>query len=494
MADLEQTISVGDLVKFIAAGDGNTDNGGPALGSLGKVISISGKAAYGSICVKLDKVGHYDEWWTVPSKLEVLGHDHDFSDVKADEPDEVPAKPAWDLSLITASLSGSGVKYARGHVRLESQGIRLQGQALTTGNKWEDSYSSISDGLRAYIKKLPLDCPSVANTGTMYARCMMRRDGSMPYGVRVQIPGPAFNREWGAEFVIAHLACAPKLPAGLPDDATACQKDTTSPATSPTCEHGFVSVEGMAACPDCPCPWPHEPAGQPLAVGDKVVLVKDGDADGCKHGPKVGSTGVVHALTEAGCVCGTFTVKVDKGWGGTYWTATADHWAKLLSPVKPKEPTSPSAFASSSKGIDSTCVNCGHSAGKHYSGGHKASGEHFAPPLCPDPHAVCPVCGPCGPQPMAIHTLDGVCKGNPSAYKPSPGVGGLLLNGSTCANCSHAKSAHYPGGHKSSFDPPLCPNWKATCPSHGIVGPTPLAIHAISCTDVPMVPSTGVPF
>jgi hypothetical protein len=441
------SIAVGDLVKFIGKGDGQGTLGGPPIGATGKVTHTGGKAAYGSIRVELDAPWnkHYSEWWTIPSKLEVLGlvsledeyqakfgkPNPDTGDVchecgkdwayhsgstcptiaeATDSPDSpvadtpAAASPAWDLESLTVSLSGSGAKYARGHIRLESKGIRLQGNSPINGNKWEDSYSSISDGLRGYIKSLTLDCPSVANTGTMYARCLIRRDGSNPYAVRVQIPGNKFNREWGAEFVISHMANASKLPGSQPGDAAKL-------ATSPTI---LTEPAGMPV---------HEPAGQELAVGDKVVMVKEGDADGCTHGPKLGVMGVVSDImkVEEAMICGTVKVKVE-GCGGLYWTATANHWAKLASPVLPKEPTSPSAYA------------------------------------------------------------------------PNKNILGVAIPGTSCVNCGKAKSAHYPGDAASAYDPPLCPDMQAHCPTHGMVGPVPLAIHAIVCMAIPKVPSTGVPF
>ena len=56
-------------------------------------------------------------------------------------------------------------------------------------------------------------------------------------------------------------------------------------------------------------------------VGDYVILVKRGDADGCSGGPNVGTTGVIKSY-RVNSACGPYLVTLDN-YGG--WWTDASH-------------------------------------------------------------------------------------------------------------------------------------------------------------------------
>jgi hypothetical protein len=194
----------------------------------------------------------------------------------------------WNLTEPTSSLEpGSKSVYVRGHIRVTGKvGIRLQGVS-SLGISWEENVGPVSRKLVAYVKAIPHTCPSVAKTATSYAPCLLRRENATG-AVRVQIAGPESNRPWGMEFVIPKLVSAKHLP-----------------SLDPTC------IPPMA-----------------FAIGDEVVIVKEGDGNGCQGGPAVGTVGHIVAI-EVIAACGPFVFKHEHG----KWYTTAAHLAKV-------EPTS----------------------------------------------------------------------------------------------------------------------------------------------------------
>lgn len=317
-----------------------------------------------------------------------------------------------ELDLLTTSLHpGSSQAYARGHVRVLVNGrLRLQGSM--NGMTWEEQTSPVSETLRTYVEALPHTCKSIANTETTYAPCQFRREGD--YGkVRVQLAGPVLNRPWGAEFVLSCPARS-KMPPG-PAAIT-----TTDPTTTTTkeLEAGLVP--------------PYDPAAM-YAVADKVVIIKEGDGNGCGGGPKVGTVGAISYLSDNSTGCGpisfTYGSKVK-----SYWSLTAEHiahvpkpafefapdWKEKIAPLA--GPTPPLAFkAHPTKMI---CANCGYSKGAHYPGGSgKPDGlPHYRPFLCPQDN-VCPYCTGKGKVPLEIH----LASVHPSKVKADPPFVGQVI-------------------------------------------------------------------
>ena len=103
----------------------------------------------------------------------------------------------------------SATMYLPAQVRAtNTEAIKFQGE----GNMEIEVFA---DGkIVNWLKAQPATKPSVAGTGVMYTACqVVAHDKKDPKvadfkgPVRVQINGPALNRDWGAEFVVDH----PKL-------------------------------------------------------------------------------------------------------------------------------------------------------------------------------------------------------------------------------------------------------------------------------------------
>jgi hypothetical protein len=99
--------------------------------------------------------------------------------------------------------------YLPGQVRaVNPESIKFQGEGSMELEVYADSK------IVEWLKKQPATKGSVAGTGVMYTPCqLVAHDKADPKvagfagPVRVQINGPALNRDWGAEFVVDH----PKL-------------------------------------------------------------------------------------------------------------------------------------------------------------------------------------------------------------------------------------------------------------------------------------------
>jgi len=200
---------------------------------------------------------------------------------------ETLSPPPWPMGQSVASLHpGSTSLYVTGHIRkINDTAVRIQ---------WgkHETAAVASTPLADYIAARPQTCPSVAGTGTLYARARLRQEG--PGKVRVQVEGPALNREWGAEFV---LSCEADIRLGT-QGITAYVTLKDSPVTD-----GFK-------------------------IGDTVVIVEQGDGNGCKGGPAVGTVGTLEKSSGSGCGPWDFCHA-----NGT-WALTASHIAH----VPPSEP------------------------------------------------------------------------------------------------------------------------------------------------------------
>jgi hypothetical protein len=123
--------------------------------------------------------------------------------------------------------------------------------------------------------------------------------------MRVQIAGPEYNRPWGVEFVL------------------------------PMVGH----VNALAPCPDVPSPTVPEPSSDDdFKIGDKVIIIKQGDGDGCNGGPPVGATGTLADGTAYANSCGEYKfVPDDKS--KSSWLLTVAHIAHLV-----PDPTHPGQY------------------------------------------------------------------------------------------------------------------------------------------------------
>lgn len=275
----------------------------------------------------------------------------------------------WALDVEDTSLSGSSTPYRRGHIRVvDTKHLRLQGHKYNAPSKtWEDTSHGVSGALVKYLTVLPHTCPSVANTGTSYIPCRLRRLGKT---VRVQVAGPEFNRPWGVEFDLPGLAFAPDCigPVTLPPPATpkapkvgdvfynpsknecqitAISKDLVTgknltenfnfEITLTSYTHGLTSgFYTLKLKPPCR-----------FAVGDKVVVMVQGDGcgknkltDGCSNGPLVGTVGTITVVGEK-AVCGSLVLAYLKNGKPSHWTCTPAHLAHVPVPTKNAAPFVP---------------------------------------------------------------------------------------------------------------------------------------------------------
>ena len=131
---------------------------------------------------------------------------------------------SWVLGVAVKSLHpDSATMYESGQVRVCDIGLRLQGRRKigVALKEWEDTVPKVSEKLRVWLgSTVSHSCESIAGSGTKYAPAQFRRDESGPYAVRVQIPGPEFNRPWGAEFVLPLAPGVAAKLAKLPEPAS----------------------------------------------------------------------------------------------------------------------------------------------------------------------------------------------------------------------------------------------------------------------------------
>lgn len=275
----------------------------------------------------------------------------------------------WPLDEPTVSLSGSTVVYSRGHIRIIGmRKARAQGQGSPTGGDgWEEILFPLSDKLVDWIKTLPHTCSSVAGTDTKYVPCLIRQEHGQ--AVRFQIPGPEFNRPWGAEFVWPHLGkhssvAAP--PAGPPSPLTSYKGTAVGASATSEPTSGFEPIDYTGG----------------FKVGDEVKFIKSGDGDGCSPGPAVGTVGKIMKIhpNEPGYTEGCGVLVVRYGMHDDTWSTTPGHLALATVPVKPlllaKFPGHWEKGSYSTDNLAIRCLTCGYRFGNHYG----ATGES----------AVCP--------------------------------------------------------------------------------------------------------
>lgn len=109
-------------------------------------------------------------------------------------------------SFVKSLNPASATLYVPAQVRAtKSEAIKFQGE----GSMELETYADAK--IVEWLKKQPATMPSVAGTGVMYTVCQaIAHDKADPKvkefagPVRIQIKGPALNRDWGAEFVVDH--------------------------------------------------------------------------------------------------------------------------------------------------------------------------------------------------------------------------------------------------------------------------------------------------
>ena len=103
------------------------------------------------------------------------------------------------LGKTQASLAGTTTVYVSMQVRTYADGhLRLQG--LTGGQKWEHEVT-VSHELGKWISERDHTRKSVVST-TPYVPCLVKCEDGTENKVRVQIAGPARNREFGVVFLL----------------------------------------------------------------------------------------------------------------------------------------------------------------------------------------------------------------------------------------------------------------------------------------------------
>ena len=193
---------VGDKVVITKQGDGcgDTDhgcNGGPGVGTVCVIGAISTDNGLPCGPFLLDYDGA--SWWTTSGHFIPYTGDP-IVGPELPEPKPEPEPVGFETGATVKSLHpGSGSLYLLGHIRVDGTTVRVQGRLVPGAKGWEGN-APASVKLRGYIADRPHGHMSVANTPTMYARCRFRLDGDK---LRVQVAGPAFNRDWGAEFCLS---------------------------------------------------------------------------------------------------------------------------------------------------------------------------------------------------------------------------------------------------------------------------------------------------
>ncbi len=109
------------------------------------------------------------------------------------------------MSFVPSLNPASKTEYLPARVRAtSSDALKFQGEG-----SMELSVSSTDKLTKWLTDNIKHELPSIAGTGVMYAACqIVAHDEKDPKcagftgPVRVQIKGPALNRDWGAEFVV----------------------------------------------------------------------------------------------------------------------------------------------------------------------------------------------------------------------------------------------------------------------------------------------------
>src|SRR5258708_36405773 len=96
----------------------------------------------------------------------------------------------WGYGVKLKSLSGSGAIYLGAAIR----DCAVDQLRIHIPVKNEHTFN-VTPALAAWVGKR--DHSYASWTGTKYVPCLIRVDGIY---IRIQIPGPKFNREWGVEF------------------------------------------------------------------------------------------------------------------------------------------------------------------------------------------------------------------------------------------------------------------------------------------------------
>lgn len=102
------------------------------------------------------------------------------------------------IGTLTPSLDDKTKNFVVLHMRAYNVGlIRMQGKG------WELDLGA-SEKLTAHLKTVKHDRKSIAGTNTMYAPVLGGIEDLASHKVRVQIPGPGANREYGACVLLQH--------------------------------------------------------------------------------------------------------------------------------------------------------------------------------------------------------------------------------------------------------------------------------------------------
>jgi len=151
--------------------------------------------------------------------------------------------------------------YVKGQIRVTGKfSMRVQAGAV---GKYIETDASCSADLSHWLAKLPQLGKSFAESGTPYALCQVRATGEH-FHVRIQVPGPAFNRDYGAAFTIksGKLAMWLTLHAPTTTPATPVEPASTDPApeaephadpvSTPTAKYDLPTNEAFKAWSDAP--------------------------------------------------------------------------------------------------------------------------------------------------------------------------------------------------------------------------------------------------